>query len=687
MTKDNAKLVDHFIFSLKSTESQIEDPQTFMRKIGVKFNDRWIPFIMDHPMLFEPSEFAVSNRKLNIYSRLEREFDFKWLWPQNEYMKIHELREYMICEERHFQMKPITGPIPQHIIKLIEESTFNVAVNGGVTDQQNEMHRFETAVFFRIAINSPVHHLKSDEIVISLMVESSDDRYNSIPFWTETYHHPAPRYELDQDDDCVITEMMKVLSFDDGDGTGTIDIRSSSAVYISCNGGIDANEAGPPGKYEQAAYAQLVAENCSDIQCLLTFGMLTKLKESKEIDIQDVQTKSSGPDDSELSGNDGGSDLPFFSSRTTPVFGTFRSLDKYFSTRSKPRARRFTFGNAKQRVLAKMTKKQSVEPSNDHNERTSPITLSQTSALDSSPTALTGTSTTSPSVEDQQTGRNEKMQQVPDPLPDSGDLSATGPGGGVIAIRSASDIVNNGLLSSYGAEGGGYDGGTIYLCAADAVINRGEIKCIPNGRIIVECRQFVNEGVIIPGPEILITDGTVQREIEMVRMPWECGTIKEIELVVERHRGHRKTGNMDTEKYHPQNLLDKKGIEYGFESLETRYMGKEPAVGDWIIFKLESAVVVIPTAISIRTSLGERSPKCMQLSLSVDGRKFKKYAKIQDIDKDEKEQYYILKDVSLSNAQIWMKKYKYLKVKITSNWGGDFNYFHSFSLFGLACDS
>ena len=123
---------------------------------------------------------------------------------------------------------------------------------------------------------------------------------------------------------------------------------------------------------------------------------------------------------------------------------------------------------------------------------------------------------------------------------ESNALNAVQSGGGIIALRSSSDIVNDGVLSSNGSAGGGYGGGSICLCADGAVINRGEIECGPNGRIIVRCRQFVNEGVIAPEPEVLITDGTEQREIEMVMMPWtrSGGKLQEIPLTVYQHRGH-----------------------------------------------------------------------------------------------------------------------------------------------------
>ena len=76
---------------------------------------------------------------------------------------------------------------------------------------------------------------------------------------------------------------------------------------------------------------------------------------------------------------------------------------------------------------------------------------------------------------------------------ESNALNAVQSGGGIIALRSSSDIVNDGVLSSNGSAGGGYDCGSICLSADGAVIKRGVIVSRPNGRIVVRCPQFVNE--------------------------------------------------------------------------------------------------------------------------------------------------------------------------------------------------
>ena len=144
--------------------------------------------------------------------------------------------------------------------------------------------------------------------------------------------------------------------------------------------------------------------------------------------------------------------------------------------------------------------------------------------------------------------------------------------------------------------------------------------------------------------------------------------IQEIPLTVYRHRGHYD--------YHPRNLLDQKGTR-------SAYRGTSPSLGDWITFKIESPSIFISKAVIIRNYPHDYGLKSISLSLSVDGDEFQDFAVIKDIhNDDEEEQYFNLKDVMVRNAKIWMNDCKFIKLKVLSNWGGDYNVFHSFSVLG-----
>merc|ERR1712032_1282097 len=86
-------------------------------------------------------------------------------------------------------------------------------------------------------------------------------------------------------------------------------------------------------------------------------------------------------------------------------------------------------------------------------------------------------------------------------------------GGGIILLRSSGDIRNYGILSSNGSHPDGpCSGGTICLSADGTIENHGQIECKPDGRIIVQCREFVNDGIIPTETELMINEGSEKRE-------------------------------------------------------------------------------------------------------------------------------------------------------------------------------
>ena len=265
-------------------------------------------------------------------------------------------------------------------------------------------------------------------------------------------------------------------------------------------------------------------------------------------------------------------------------------------------------------------------------------------------------------------------------------------GGGIIHFWSSNDIVNNGLLSCNGSADERYSGGTICLSAAGKVENHGQIVCRSSGRVIFQCTQFFNDGMISPEPTVTITNGTEHDNIEMMLLPWNRngGILEEIPLTVHRHRGHiyDTKGN----ECHPRNLLHKKGTDAIYSKVRmNRYLSNDqPAVGDWITFKIESPLVVIPKAVIIRNYDDARpwraggGLKSISLSLSVNGDEFEDFAVIQNVHRANKEeQYFNLKDTQLSNAKIWSRGYNYIKMEVLENWGRHRNEFHSFSLIGM----
>ena len=572
--ENNEKMVNHLIYSIKSTKEPITDRKSFFRKIGVDFKKEWAALIVKHPMLMEQTENgqtitvhgAKRFKRQTVLQRLVKELGCDWI---SQFVQISKMMKDRIT----FDGAMIT-------VKGHSESGFlrNYIFKVSVDNQLHEReYRFDEMQDLSILVISPSLDLSADgEALISLCVGPSDGSFEPLSLWTVKCQHPLPRYALNQETPLRIDKMLQVHRTDaEPFDKGTLYIDNSSDIVIAENAGIHADGAG--------------------LRRIEGIPYILYLRQRKK------RPKTQNP--LELS------------------FGT----------------------------------------------------MSDEFAL-----ALTS-----------------KTKEY------SGSLE--GAGGGIIALRSKSDIVNDGMLSSNGTAEGRYKGGTICLCADGAVMNRGKIESKPNGRIIIRCRKFVNEGAISPVPEVLITDGPELQKVGMVMMPWSGlngAKMKEIPLTVYRHRGHQE----DDEKYHPRNLLDGKGTK-------TEYIGGKPAKDDWIIFRMESESTVIPKAVIIRPHCfkadvmlaGWTMSVDLSLPVSGDSDEFETFAIISSIElvqlNKESDSYYNLKDemiklemdqddVLISDMMVWMKNYKYLKLRVLHTWDQvSCNKLYTFYVLGLVCES
>ena len=107
-------------------------------------------------------------------------------------------------------------------------------------------------------------------------------------------------------------------------------------------------------------------------------------------------------------------------------------------------------------------------------------------------------------------------------------------------------------------------------------------------------------------------------------------------------------------------------------------------MGDWIIFKVEDSAFILPKSVLIENPYRDDCLKSIELSVSVDGAEFEPFAVIHNIPPGN-DKYQDLEDVKIGNAQLWKKGYKFVKLEVLSNRGGDWNEFFSFSLSGIVC--
>ena len=562
LDEDDETMVDHLMFTLKSTKEHIADKDMFLRKTGITLRDRWIQMMELHPMLMEPTEYVSKpGAIITVQQRLVEELGFIW-WPQH--IDIYQLKEFIGFNGTKFWVpRDKCIYIPMSVSRVFPDCTFGISVNG--TRHQME-YQFDDVAEFCIPMTAVSLDLNSYNI-LTLMVGPKDCAFSQVALLKIHCNRPLYQYEFSNQDAVQINRVLNVVPLDEEGDNGKITIQSTSEIIVSSSCGIDASNTGLDNENDSYLYERHL-ENASKDAMHLTFG-------TKIMDLNDLKN------------------IEYM--ETTADYGT-DSEEMNFSS------------------------------------------------LDSASGSF----------------------NVPLPLPLEENVKG---GGGIIALRSGSDILNDGVLRSNGSDECGYEGGTICLCAEDFVVNRGDIACTPSGRIIFQCRRFVNEGVITPAPKVIILGEASSSHFQILNMPRP----QEIPLSVYDHHGHHGP-------HHPRNLLVANGRETGYVSSAVS------GTNDWFIFKIESACVCIPKAIIIRNSASECGVRSIELSLATDEAedKFDAFDVIHDIQQNDRgQQFYDLKDTMLNAATLWDKNYKFIKVKLLNNFGGDKNSFYFFSVTGF----
>merc|ERR1711879_26048 len=103
--------------------------------------------------------------------------------------------------------------------------------------------------------------------------------------------------------------------------------------------------------------------------------------------------------------------------------------------------------------------------------------------------------------------------------------------------------------------------------------------------------------------------------------------------------------------------------------------------------KIESEYAVIPKAIIIQNGDDQCGVKSIELSLGIngDGDDFDTLAVIDEIQNNltKSEQEFTVENERMNKVKLLLNEYKFLKLKVVSNWDGDENQFYSFSLWGV----
>ena len=236
----------------------------------------------------------------------------------------------------------------------------------------------------------------------------------------------------------------------------------------------------------------------------------------------------------------------------------------------------------------------------------------------------------------------------------SKDPKARGAGGGIISLFTVGNVVNEGALLCR----------TACIMTGGVFENKGIVVGDTFGTIRIACTSFVNSGQIESVPEVnLMTVGSEESMLEAL-VAVKGG--EQIKLQSEKNRSNDRG-------CHPRNLLK--------EETQSCYENSGSPVGDWMIFRLESAKQVFPTNIGIRNCNSTPGMKSLSISGSADGNKFDKWIVINNIHRENKELQMF--DVDSSDGLIaWQRRFNFFRIEVLANHGRGWNRFYEFRIYG-----
>ena len=260
-------------------------------------------------------------------------------------------------------------------------------------------------------------------------------------------------------------------------------------------------------------------------------------------------------------------------------------------------------------------------------------------------------------------------------------------GGGVIALISCGGVINNGSIECRASSSNDVGGGTIAIVTDGRFENNGIIDCGPNGVVLIECTEFVNEAMITPNPLVLIKkDKTVMPWIQSMRSK---NRAKPMELAVKDHRGHCRQPTLwewDNHGvlFHPRNLLKEGSGDFYKSDYDDG-----PANEDWIVFEQIERSRFIPTAVLIRNGGGWKSAiKRVGILGSCGSEQFVEWIQIDgiqlngDFNSHNKDRQ-IFPIQSTARNMALSRQFTFFKLRVLENFGHRSNIFDEFAMFGV----
>ena len=241
----------------------------------------------------------------------------------------------------------------------------------------------------------------------------------------------------------------------------------------------------------------------------------------------------------------------------------------------------------------------------------------------------------------------------------------------VITLSSNGIFTNNGALRCR-ASGDVKRKAVAGCIIAQSFTNNGTIGCEPNtGSLYISCREYLNTGIMYPVPDIVMRGDEKRMRTSGIWSESE----ERIPLSVSDYRGCYDSDS----DYHPKNLLvDDASSFYCSDDSSGR-----KAVGDWIIFRINSSTVFKPSSIQIRNHRFGTGIKSLSLWLHTINGEWRKICKnIEEIHTDNKKPQRFSLSLLLTDKELLSEGTDLLMLEFLGNYGWDYNQFYAFNLYG-----
>ena len=214
-------LMDHLLFSLLSRKSPINKINAFYNQLGVTFDDEWIPAIVVHEQLFEPTKCG----DLRIIDRLSKELGVTF------FTILLAMREFGTIDENNNLILPLLD----HDNKIdTEQFTFAVGFGSDLRAKPMEF-KFVNSDEIMIPCEA-AGEITSDSWAFNVYCKSCDDTY---PF-TQIHSMMLPLYVFQRRSMLTIGEHICAPSLRSRGAAKTRDfcVRSFSNINITKTAGI-----------------------------------------------------------------------------------------------------------------------------------------------------------------------------------------------------------------------------------------------------------------------------------------------------------------------------------------------------------------------------------------------------------------------------------------------------------------